>query len=155
MTRTWRETGGALAAVYRTLVLHPAAWGAQARKFKTPDDFVVSAIRAGGTLRRAQPRALFNLLTRMGQPPFTPRSPAGFADAADEWSGPDALWKRVQAAEALSETLPEDRIDPLATARTVFGDRVDPATLDALRRAESARDGLALLFASPAFQWRS
>lgn len=155
MARTWRETGGALAAVYRTLVLHPAAWGAQARKFKTPDDFVVSAIRAGGTLRRAQPRALFNLLTRMGQPPFTPRSPAGFADAADEWSGPDALWKRVQAAEALSEALPEDRIDPLATARTVFGDRVDPATIDALRRAESARDGLSLLFASPAFQWRS
>ena len=154
MATTWTETGGELAAVYRTLVLHPAAWGVQARKFKTPNDFIVSAIRAGGALPRKQPRALFNLLTRMGQPPFTPRSPAGFADEAADWSGPDALWKRVQAAQALSETLPEQRIDPLATAQIAFGGRLDIGTTDALRRAESARDGLALLFASPAFQWR-
>jgi uncharacterized protein (DUF1800 family) len=95
------------------------------------------------------------LLRQLGQPPFTPRSPAGFADTAADWTGPDALWKRVQAAQALAQRVPEQRLDPLRLASDAFGDALDTETVTALRRAESARDGVALLFASPAFQWRT
>ncbi|KZE42912.1 hypothetical protein AVW14_19360, partial [Stenotrophomonas maltophilia] len=154
MARTWLASGGDLAQVYAALIRHPAAWGESARKFKTPDDYLLSAVRAGGVLDSSRPQALYTLLDRMGQPPFTPRSPAGFADEAAQWNGPDALWKRIQSAQALAEAVPEDRLDPEGTARAIFADTLDEETRSALRRAESPRDGLALLFASPAFQWR-
>lgn len=154
MAKTWLSEDGDLRAVYRTLIDSAEAWSSDARKFKTPDDFVVSAMRASGAVPNEQPRMLVQLLARMGQPPFTPRSPAGFADEADEWAGPDAVWKRIQAAQVLAEAAPAAQPDPIATAAVAFGDRLDAATAVALRRAESPRDGLALLFASPAFQWR-
>lgn len=154
MAMAWEDSGGELDAVYRALVESPEAWSPAARKFKTPDDFVVSAQRAVAA-DAPRPVALQQLLERMGQPPFKPRSPAGFADDAGEWNGPDALWKRVQAAQLLAEMAPAARVDPAGTAEDVFGGGFDAETLAVLRRAESPRDGLTLLFASPAFQWRA
>jgi uncharacterized protein (DUF1800 family) len=155
MTQAWLQSDGDLPAVYRALVESPEAWAPQARKFKTPDDFLVSSLRAIHLPPAANPRMSMELLARMGQPPFTPRSPAGFADDAAQWSGPDALWKRVQAAESIADTVPAERSDPLQVANDIFSGNLDQETLLALRRAESPRDGLALLIASPAFQWRT
>jgi uncharacterized protein (DUF1800 family) len=155
MTQAWLQSDGDLPAVYRALGESPEAWTPQARKFKTPDDFLVSALRAIDVPPAANPRMSMELLARMGQPPFTPRSPAGFADEAAQWSGPDALWKRVQAAESIADTVPAERSDPLQVANDIFSGNLDQETLLALRRAESPRDGLALLIASPAFQWRT
>lgn len=155
LAKTWLREEGDLRAVYRTLIGSAESWSPDARKFKTPDDFVVSAMRATGTTPDEQPRPLLQLLTRMGQPPFNPRSPAGFGDTANAWSGPDAVWKRIQAAQALAEAAPGAQPDPVATAAAVYGGHLDEPTGSALRRAESPREGLALLFASPAFQWRT
>ena len=155
MAMAWQRHGGALRPVYAALIGSDEAWSADARKLKTPDDFVVSTLRSTGATSVAQPRALLGLLGRLGQPPFTPRSPEGFADAAADWSGADAVWKRIQAAQSRAETAAGDDPDPVRTAATVFGDALDGDTLTALRRAESPREGLALLFASPAFQWRT
>lgn len=155
MTEAYLNSDGDLRDVYRTLIESDLAWSADARKFKTPDDFLVSAMRASGIDAGVRPDAVLALLRQLGQPPFTPRSPAGFADIAADWTGPDALWKRVQAAQALAQRVPEQRLDPLLLASDVFGDALDTGTVAALRRAESARDGVALLFASPAFQWRT
>ncbi|PZQ27336.1 MAG: DUF1800 domain-containing protein [Stenotrophomonas acidaminiphila] len=154
MAAAWQRHGGALRPVYTALIDSDEAWSGDARKLKTPDDFVVSTLRSTGTATIAQPRVLAGLLGRLGQPPFTPRSPEGFADAAADWSGADAVWKRIQAAQSLAETAAGEDPDPLRTAAVVFGDAPDADTLTALRRAESPREGLALLFASPAFQWR-
>ncbi len=155
MAAAWQRHGGALRPVYAALIDSDEAWSGDARKLKTPDDFVVSTLRSTGTATIAQPRVLAGLLGRLGQPPFTPRSPEGFADAAADWSGADAVWKRIQAAQPLAETAAGEDPDPLRTAAVVFGDAPDADTLTALRRAESPREGLALLFASPAFQWRT
>lgn len=154
MASAYVRSDGDLSAVYRAMIESDLAWGDGARKFKTPDDFLVSAMRASGLDAGARPAQLVALLAQLGQPPFTPRSPAGFADTAADWTGPDALWKRVQAAQALAQRVPAERLDPLRVATDVFGDRLDTDTTTALRRAESERDGMALLFASPAFQWR-
>lgn len=151
----WRRSEGDLPTVYRALIESPEAWSPAARKFKTPDDFLVSALRALDMPPTEDPRMPMGLLTRMGQPPFTPRSPAGFADDTAQWSGPDALWKRVQAAGRIADAAPAERVDPLAVAREVFAGSLDSETTTALRRAESPRDGLALLIGSPAFQWRT
>lgn len=154
MARAWIESSGDLPSVYRSLLTDPLAWTADARKFRTPHDFVIAALRASGVGAQGVRRAQVAMLARLGQPPFSPRSPAGFADELATWSGPDALWKRVQAAQVLAEPAPAVRIDLLAIAGDSLGPGLDAETASALRRAESPRDGPALLFASPAFQWR-
>lgn len=155
MTSAYLRNGGDLSDVYRVMIESDLAWGANARKFKTPDDFLVSALRAGSIDAGARPEGVVALLRQLGQPPFTPRSPAGFADTAADWTGPDALWKRVQAAQALAQRVPSQRLQPLQVAQDTLGSALDADTRAALARAESARDGVALLFASPAFQWRA
>ena len=155
MAQAWTRSGGDLPAVYRVLVESREAWAADARKFRTPDDYLVAGLRAGGidALDDKRARMLVGVLGKLGQPPFTPRSPAGFADDAASWNGPDALWKRVQVAQSLARIGGDP--DPQAVVDSVWGDRLDADTALAVHRAESRRDALALLFASPAFQWRA
>lgn len=154
MARRWLATGGELGAVLQALVEHPLAWQPEARKFKTPDDFLLSALRAFEVRELPQPRRVVGLLDRMGQPPFRSRSPAGFADDAAAWSGADALLKRMQVAETLAGMVPRG-LAPEARAIAVLGDGLDPETRRAIRGAESPGEGAAVLLASPAFQWRT
>lgn len=154
MAGAYLASGGELTALYRTLLDDDAAWSTDARKFKTPDDFTLSALRACGLDRAGDVLVSLDLLARMGQPLFQPRSPAGFADTAADWSGPDALFKRVQAAQALAERVPATAAVPLQIGMAALGPALDPETGTALRRAESVQQGIALLLASPAFQWR-
>ncbi len=156
MSQAYLGSRGDLTDVYKTLIDSPEAWSPTARKFKTPDDFVVSAMRAGGIAFDRDPRVLTQLLEHLGQPVFNPRSPAGYADTAADWMAGDGLWKRIQAAEALADRVAVAQQDPLAAAQASLG--AEPVTGDfaaGLRRAGSPREGLALLFASPAFQWRT
>jgi uncharacterized protein (DUF1800 family) len=154
MASAYLRSGGSLSTLYRAMIDDDAAWSADARKFKTPGDFVVSAMRAGGMRMDRQPRLLIRLLQGLGQPAFTPRSPAGFPDTAADWASGDALRKRLQAAAALSEQVGSTRT-PLELATDALGaDAVQGPFADVLRRAGSPQEGFALLFASPAFQWR-
>ncbi len=154
MSAAFLRSGGSLSALYRTMVDDDAAWSTDARKFKTPDDFVVSAMRAGAIRLDRQPRALTRLLQGLGQPTFTPRSPAGFPDTAADWASGDALRKRLQAAAALAEQVAVSR-KPVELATDVLGaEAVQGPLAELLRRAGSPQEGFALLFSSPAFQWR-
>lgn len=154
MAAAYLRSGGELTALYAAMIDDDAAWSADARKFKTPEDFVISAMRAGGIALDRDPRVLLRLLGALGQPGFTPRSPAGFPDTAADWASGDALRKRLQAATALSTQVASAQ-RPLDLARDVLGDAAAQGPLgEALRRAGSPQEGFALLFSSPAFQWR-
>ncbi len=154
MSAAFLRSSGSLPALYRAMIDDDAAWSADARKFKTPDDFVVSAMRAGAIALDRQPRALTRLLQGLGQPTFTPRSPAGFPDTAADWASGDALRKRLQAAAALAGQVSVAR-KPVELAADVLGaEAVQGPFAELLRRAGSPQEGFALLFSSPAFQWR-
>jgi uncharacterized protein (DUF1800 family) len=154
MAAAFLRSDGDLPSLYRAMLIDDAAWSQDARKFKTPEDFVISAMRAGELRLDRQPRILLRLLQGLGQPTFTPRSPAGFPDTAADWASGDALHKRLQAASGLAELVPAGR-RPLELAVDALGERaVRGAFADALRRAGSPREGFALLFSAPAFQWR-
>lgn len=155
MAKSYLEHDTDLAAVYRTLIESPEAWDAGARKFKTPQDFVISSLRAGQIDLGDQPQPALTLLANLGEPMFDPRSPAGFTDNSANWIDADGLWKRVQAAEALSARVAQTNAQPLAFAQDILGPMLDEDTAQAIRRAESARQAHATLFASPAFQWRA
>lgn len=155
MAKAWLDSGGELGALYTALVDDDAAWTADARKYKTPDDFVVSAMRAGGFVLDDRPQQLVRLLRELGQPVFTPRSPEGYPDGFDDWAAGDALRKRLQVATTLAARV-RQAPEPLPLAQQVLGEAAVAGDFaQALQRAGSPQDGYALLFASPAFQWRA
>jgi uncharacterized protein (DUF1800 family) len=80
----WTASGGDLAAVSQTLVEAPEAW-LPATKFKTPRDWMISALR--GTGQREVPDLHYALvLNALGQPVWRPGSPAGWDDEAANWA---------------------------------------------------------------------
>lgn len=155
MAQAYLRNDGDLRALYRSLIESDEAWSPNARKFKTPNDFVISALRAGELPVGNDARALIGLLASLGQPVFTPRSPAGFPDTAADWSNPDGLFKRIQAAQLFAARIDASASTPYQRALSVLGsEAVNGDFAIGLRRAGSASEGYSLLFASPAFQWR-
>jgi uncharacterized protein (DUF1800 family) len=146
---TFARTGGDLPSVYRELVAAPQAWQPQPAKFKTPWDWAVSSLRALGR-EEMPPAQAANLMTQLGQPVWRPGSPAGHDDVAGSWAAPDALLRRVEAAQRLAA-----QAAPVEDARTlaprVLPGALSEATASAIARAESRTSALALLLVAPEF----
>jgi uncharacterized protein (DUF1800 family) len=141
------KTGGDLPSLYRVLIDSPECWVPQPVKFKSPWEWTVSAYRALG-MKQVQPLAAVGLLNQLGQPTWKPGSPAGYDDIAASWAGPDALVRRVEASERFA-TRAGAQIDARALAPKLFPATLTPATEQALARAESPGQALALLLVSP------
>ncbi|MBN8808354.1 MAG: DUF1800 domain-containing protein [Sphingomonas sp.] len=141
------KTGGDLPSLYRVLIDSPECWTPAPVKFKTPWEWSVSTYRALG-LKQVQPLAGVGLLNQLGQPTWKPGSPAGYDDIAASWAGPDALLRRVEAAERFA-TRAGAQVDARSLAPKLFPAALTPATEQALARAESPGQGLALLLVSP------
>jgi len=141
------KTGGDLPSLYRVLIDSPECWVPQPVKFKSPWEWTVSAYRALG-MKEVQPLAAVGLLNQLGQPTWKPGSPAGYDDIAASWAGPDALVRRVEASERFAARAGA-QIDARALGPRLFPATLTPATEQALARAESPGQALALLLVSP------
>lgn len=140
------HSNGDLPTVYRALLDSPEAWTPQPAKFRTPWEWSIGCLRAMG-YREMQPSPIVGLLGQLGQPVWRPGAPAGYDDIAASWAGPDALLRRVEAAERFASRATE--IDARQLAGRLFPAALSPATAQALTRAESPGQALALLFVSP------
>ena len=152
LANVYLDSGGELTAVYVALVESDEAWQESAAKYKTPHDFVLSAFRAFDHAPDDR-RFLFGALELMGQPPFRPGSPEGWPDTAEQWGGADALFKRIEWAEAVGK-FAGARLNPLDLGDAVLGPGLSARTRTAISRAESLAQGMTLLLASPDFQRR-
>jgi uncharacterized protein (DUF1800 family) len=141
------RTGGDLPSLYRVLISSPEAWVAGAPKFRSPWDWSVASMRALA-VKDVQPQAVAGLLTQLGQPIWRPGSPAGFDDLNASWAGADAVLRRVEAAERLA-TRSGNNVDARALATRLYPGALSPATDQALARAESPTQALALLLVAP------
>jgi len=152
LARAFHKSGGDLPTVYAALIASPEAWDADARKFKTPEDFVFSTFRALDMSPR-QPEEVLRSFELLGQRQFTPGSPAGWPDTSKSWDGSDALMHRVLWASRVAGryTLATDPVD---LASSSLGGYARPETVTALRRAASSSQAVALLLMSPEFQRR-
>jgi uncharacterized protein (DUF1800 family) len=148
LERAWLRSGGDLPTVYRALVEAPEPWVEPARKVKSPWDWLVSALRATGATRGPGFPAI-QALNELGQPVWRPGSPAGFPDVAAHWAAPDALLRRVEAADRIARSHPA--LDARALAPAILPGVLGRPTADALARADSGPQALALLLASPEF----
>jgi uncharacterized protein (DUF1800 family) len=152
VARVFRDTDGDLPSVHRSLIDLPQAWSRTTPKFKTPHDFVVSTFRMLAHVPE-EPRQVVAPFELLGQRPWSPGSPAGWADTADGWDGPDALLKRIEWASAVGDRVGA-RAEPERLALQALGETLNANTRTAISRAASTAQGLTLLLASPEFQRR-
>jgi uncharacterized protein (DUF1800 family) len=152
VARAFVKSGGDLPQVYAALIESPESWDAAARKFKTPEDFVFSSLRALNVSPQ-QPEEVIRTFDLLGQRQFTPGSPAGWPDTAKSWDGSDALMHRVLWASRVGAKY-ERGVEPADLAAASLGNYARPETLTALRRAASSGQAVALLLMSPEFQRR-
>ena len=152
ISETFLETDGDLEAVATSLIMSPEAWRTPLAKFKSPNEFLISTLRSLG----ADGTASDNLLpsfTLLGQRPFGAPSPAGWPDREEDWTGPDAIKKRLEWATALTERIPILQ-SPSAVAASALGGSLSGRTAIAVERAASDAQGLVLFLMSPEFQRR-
>ena len=140
------SSGGDLPTVYCALVASPEAWVPGPVKFLTPWEWTVAAGRATGQ-RRVPPGSTLGLLDQLGQPMWRPGQPNGFDDLAATWAGPDAVMRRVEAAQRIAARTPP--VDARALAAQLYPGALSAATAQAIARADSPAQALALLLVAP------
>ena len=152
VARAFLKSGGNLPQVYAALIESPEAWNPDRRKFKTPEDFVFSTLRALDVVPQ-KPQEMVSSFELLGQRQYTPGSPAGWPDTAKSWDGSDAFLHRVVWASRVASRY-ERGLDPVDLAASSLGGYARNETVTALGRASSASQALTLLLMSPEFQRR-
>jgi uncharacterized protein (DUF1800 family) len=140
MAKTFRETGGDIRQVMRTLLDSPEFWseGAYRSKLKSPLEMVASATRAAG----ADVQSAFSLaaqVAQLGQPLYRKEEPTGYSNSSGDWVNSGTLLARMNFALAL-------------TANRLPGVKVDLARWEGAAKPQVAKS---LLFTEPSAQTRA
>jgi uncharacterized protein (DUF1800 family) len=147
---TFLSTRGDLKEVARTLVSAPEAWQAPRSKLKAPAEWMVGALRGTGVMP-PDVRPLIQAQNLLGQPLWRPPAPNGFSDDSSAWMA--GLSERLDVANQLARRVAA-LTDPQSIVDTVLGPLASNETRQAVARAESRPQALALLLMSPEFQRR-
>jgi uncharacterized protein (DUF1800 family) len=126
-------------------------WDAPLPKVKTPNEFVVSALRVTGF--EGEPKKLVGALRLLGQMPFSAPSPAGWPDEGSKWVSAEALLQRAEFAMALGKRIGGALAPDVLLDQSILP-VVSIATRSAMQRAPSRAEAVATLFACPEFQRR-
>lgn len=150
MVETFRRTDGQLGDVIKTMVANESAWTPQPLRTLPPWDYTVAAGRA---LDVAPPWGVVErILNLLGQRTWEVQSPKGWDDNED-WNGTAAMLQRLDWADEIGRRFAGQRDVP-GLARDLFGTSLSGDTLQALQRAESRQQAIALLLMAPEFQRR-
>lgn len=150
LSRRFLDTQGDLKEVTRTLVTSDEAWSAPRAKLKRPGEWVIGALRATG-VTPPDIGPVMQAHNLLGEPLWRPPAPKGFSDESAVWL--DGLSQRLDVANQMAR-----RIAAAADPKEVFEATLAPVasteTRQAVTRAESRPQALALLLMSPEFQRR-
>lgn len=152
LSETFRRSEGDLASLARTLLTHDEAWRPASQKLRTPSEFLLAVYRAGG-IAPERPQAVLNMLNLMGQPIWNPIGPNGHADDVASVAAPKAIKTRLDFSLQIARAFAGFR-DPRELAADLYGETLSTETRQAIARAETRPQGLAILFMSPEFQRR-
>jgi hypothetical protein len=112
MAKAFVTSGGDIKTVLRTMFDSPEFWSPEVyrAKVKTPEEFVVSAVRASGAeVKNAIP--LVQALDKLGMPLYGMQTPNGYSWTAEPWVNTGDLVSRMNFALGLSS----DRIPGVQT----------------------------------------
>ena len=111
LAQRFLDTDGDLRAVMQALVDSPDFRDPRPVKFKSPYQYVMSAVRASGIVT-SNVKPLMAVLSQLGEPLYGCQTPDGFHDTEADWLNPNAITQRVNFATALaSGKLPLQRAD--------------------------------------------
>ncbi|HEV7995280.1 MAG TPA: DUF1800 domain-containing protein [Stellaceae bacterium] len=146
-------TGGDIRAVLASLFASPEFWDSAGQKYKTPYEYVISAVRAAGVpVNNVRP--LLGWMSRLGMPLYGCQTPDGYQDTEEAWLSPEATMQRINFAVALARGfLPLGAEPEPAAAETGREPRrpdpVDPARLDRIFGATLSGSTSAVVAAAP------
>jgi len=152
LAKALRDTEGDLRAVTVALAGDDEAWRLPMTKIRTHNEFLIAAMRATGSLP-AEPGPLLNMSNALGMPLWQPAGPNGFADTQAAWATPESMKLRLDVAAQLAQRA-KDVENPLSVLDSIAGPEASTETRDAVSRAESRQQALAIIFMSPEFQRR-
>ena len=143
-------TQGDLKEMAKALATAPEAWEAPRTKLRRPGEWIIGALRAVGVTppEIAPVMQAHNLL---GEPLWRPTAPKGFTDESAPWL--DGLAQRLDIANQFARRL-GGQADPREVFEEVLAPLASTETRQAITRAESRPQALALLFMAPEFQRR-
>lgn len=153
LAKVFAKSDGNLRALASTLIDMPEAWSTPLAKMRSPFDYIAAIRRAAGPGPANDPGQSLNWLNALGEPLWQPPGPNGFSDQADSWASAEGMKIRLdiawQAARQVKDIgNPNDMLD------AVIGPSASPETRQAVARAESKQQGLALALMAPEFQRR-
>jgi uncharacterized protein (DUF1800 family) len=152
LAKSFRDSDGDLTTVAETLIASDLAWSEPLSKIRTPEEFLIATARATG-LVFDDPDQFLSLLNSMGMPLWQPPGPDGFPDRVDAWATPEGMKLRLDVAAQVARRL-KNVGHPLSVLETAAGLAASRETQEAISRAESRSQALAILFMSPEFQRR-
>ena len=152
LATVFHETGGDLRALAIALVDADEAWTAAPAKMRNPYEFIVATNRLIGHLPE-EPGQVLQPLNLMGMGLWTPPGPNGYSDTMAAWASPEGMKLRLDYCSQVASKL-RDPPNPSDLLEAMCGASPSPETRDAVARAESRQQGLALLLMSPEMQRR-
>jgi uncharacterized protein (DUF1800 family) len=135
--------------VARTLVEADEAWAPPPTKFLPPAEFMIAIGRLLGVPLEDYLKSQADL----GQRPWEVPSPEGWPQDDLVWAAPDALLQRLSWAGVIARRTAGTR-DIEALAADAYGEALSAEARQAIKRAESRQQALALFLASSDFQTR-
>jgi uncharacterized protein (DUF1800 family) len=103
LAQRFRNTDGDIAAVLEALFKSEEFWQPRytGNKFKTPYQYIVSAMRASGLPMPLNVRPLIGNLAQSGEPLYQCLTPDGYKNTQEAWLSPDVMLYRLNFANAL------------------------------------------------------
>ena len=150
LAKRFLATQGDLKEVTKALVAAPEAWEAPRAKLKRPGEWVVGMLRAAG-ITPPDIGPVMQAHNLLGEPLWRPSAPKGFADESAPWL--DGLAQRLDIANQFARRLGAEA-DPREVFEQALAPLASSETRQAVLRAESRPQALALLFMAPEFQRR-
>lgn len=112
----------------------------------------MSLLRATGRTP-ADPGPIIGGLNTLGQPLWAPAGPSGFADNAASLVSPEGMKARLDVSWQIASRIP-DMANPVDMLDKIAGAAASTETKQAIGRAESKQQALALLLMSSEMQRR-
>jgi uncharacterized protein (DUF1800 family) len=143
LAREYLDSRGDIRAVLNSLFYSAEFWDKQyfGKKFKTPYEYVISAVRAAGT-PVTNTRPLYGTMAQLGMPLYLCQTPDGYKNTQEAWLNPNGMTLRINFATALaSGRLPLTRppvnaMEQMGEAKNAMADSppvrtepVDPTSL--------------------------
>jgi uncharacterized protein (DUF1800 family) len=150
MAKVFLDTSGDLKETARAMVSSDESWTQPPAKLKRPSEWVVGMVRATGVMQ-TDPARFTAGQALLGEPLWRPSSPKGYPDDQASWI--DGVGRRLDVANYVAERA-AGKVDPQDVIESVLGASVSAELKQAVGRAESRQQALALLFMSAEFQRR-